>query len=433
MFTLFRLIGWRNLLLGLMAIALLLLIRRQFFQSDQQQLRVQALFSQVDFVQELRLVTYYTEELLQIGGYDDLQQEIRILEMQQADRERDSLRLISQATAARHLDQEVRAELLTLGEELRRYRDHADRIKDSLRAYPRGWRRIRRTLENDPNALGREVRAWHRHWQNLERSPEAVDYQRLIEGQVAKVRAHLETREDSLRDEVDRMKNRLRVARNSLRAAEENRNKNDAELSQLRRELRQIRINLQARQSELLAIQEQEANQEIRREPPKLLAVVATGVSARTDLRNLRYEVRDDTVLHFFCLPPAEIDPRVAMELAGEEARFSLLSNRLLGLFGQRNGFDSDRESVYLQVYREMKVALEAMRQNVVLDALRRGILTEADQLARDYLTRMGYSLGFARVTFGEPCEPRTPTPALAASGSPVVDSLAQQIGQASP
>ena len=83
------------------------------------------------------------------------------------------------------------------------------------------------------------------------------------------------------------------------------------------------------------------------------------------------------------------------MNLAGENGRFSLLSGRLNGLLNPPKGEDDKRESVYLQVYREMKAALESMKQDVILNALHRGILEEADQLTRSYLEETGHALGF--------------------------------------
>ncbi len=435
MLTFLRMIGWRNLLIVIMALALVLLIRRSFFGQSQQEIRVNALFDQVDFVQELNLVTYYSEELLQIGGQDDIKHDIRSLETRQRDLQEEEIRLQAHDRLGQRRDSISSSRLLGLRDDLRQQTGRLDHVRDLLRDYPRLWAGIRGKLRKNPNAFGGQVAGWYRHMENLGRSDEANRFEQQIKQEVEAQATRLADEKSRLEAQISRIREQIRIEERSLKSIRQERNQHHEALVKLQLELEQTTLTLRSRQEELAAIDSLADSRPVRQNPPKLMAVVATGVSARTDLSQLNYEIIQDSILHFSCLPQAEIDPRVEMNLAGEKGRFSLLSGRFNGLFNPPRGEDGNRESIYLMVYREMKAALESMRQEVILNALQRGILEEADGLTRSYLEETGHALGFARVTFGAPCEAPhkegdVSTEASTDQGQETVDSLLQEIGE---
>ena len=283
--TLLRMIGWRNLLIGIMALALILLVRRAFLGQSQQEVRVNALFDQVDFVQELNLVTYYSEELLQIGGAEDLNQEIRSLQTQERDLQEEEIRLRAQTQLGHQRDSISSSRLLRLRIELRTELDRIRQLKDLIGDYPKLWAGARNKLRSAPNTFGQDVARWYRHIENLGRSHEAEAFEDLIMQELARQVGHLENEKIQLQGQVSRTREQIRVEERSLKSIRRDRNDSHQALVAVQSELEQVALTLQAKQGELAAIDSLENSRPVRQNPPKLMAVVSTGVSAKTDLK----------------------------------------------------------------------------------------------------------------------------------------------------
>ena len=395
MLTLFRLIGWRNLLIFIMAVALFLLVRQVFFTKDQQEMRVNALFDEVEFVQELRLVTYFSEELLEIGRQDNIGYRMEELTIEERNLKRDSITQTATLRASLKRDSLTRLRLAHLEGQMRVCETQQKSLSESIKDYPRLWRGIERRLAADPRAFGDKCGIWYAHMKEAKRGRQADRMKDSISLLVRGLRAKETQRMDKLDVQMHNLQEKRRIARQSLKTIEGNLEESTILLERTLAELLEV--------STTLASMREGADETEVKGAPKLMAVVSTSVSALTDLSRLKYEVVNDTLLRITCLPAAEIDPRVQMELAGEEGRFSLASRRLRDFFGKNE--TAEGEGRYLQVYLEMKDALERTRKQVVFDAMERGILEEADQLARSYLEETALALGFSEVDFEAICE----------------------------
>jgi hypothetical protein len=424
MVSLFRLIGWRNLLIFILAAGAILMAWRLFFSQSKQEMRVSALFDQVEFVQELELVTYYSEEILEVGATDPYGRRIEELQVEINTLKGDSTRY---DTLLKFAQQQV-------NHDRHRYQLSQAReqeVEDSLQLVSgkmtggwltNDWRLIERALEADPNAYDDQVAQKYAIYQSIEgqdREHAQLFRQSIIE--------RVKTLSRTYEQVVARLKGqrgRLRAERNMLRAS----------LKSAEADLQDAFLNRGEATERIKALTRERLEQQALRQhegeitPPKLLAVVSTAVSARSDLSQVGYEVIDDSTLRFTCLPRAEIDPRVQMDLADETGRFSLASglNQLFADQDLKDRIDKD-QSLYLQAYVELKEAMEQARQKVIYQAYERGILAEADQLTQTYLAEMAQALGFTQVTFGQACN-ADQEQAEASALSPVDSTIDQRV-----
>ncbi|MEM9983531.1 MAG: DUF4230 domain-containing protein [Bacteroidota bacterium] len=395
MLTLFRLIGWRNLLIFILAVALFLLVRQVFFSKDQQEMRVNALFDEVEFVQELRLVTYFSEELLEIGRQDEIGYRLEELRIEERNLKRDSLTQAATLRGSLQRDSLTRLRLAQLEGQMRSCETQKKSLSESIKDYPRLWKGIQKRLESNQRCFGDQCGIWYAHWKQEKRGRKADRMKDSISLLVRGLRAKETQRMDKLEVQMHNLHEKRRIARQSLKTIEGNLEESTILLEKTLTELLEVSTTLAAMQAG--------AEETETKGTPKLMAVVSTSVSAFTDLSRLKYDVVNDTLLRITCLPAAEIDPRVQMELAGEKGRFSLAFRRFRDFFGKNA--TSEGEGRYLDVYLEMKDAMERTRKQVVFDAMERGILEEADQLAQAYLKETALALGFSEVEFEAVCE----------------------------
>ena len=70
----FRWVGIKNVLIIILGAVVFFFLKDRFFTPSQKQVEVTSLFQKVEYVEELKLVSYYYEEIVAIGTSDRLQQ-----------------------------------------------------------------------------------------------------------------------------------------------------------------------------------------------------------------------------------------------------------------------------------------------------------------------------------------------------------------------
>lgn len=413
--ALFRAIGWRNLLLVLLAIAVFFLVRSQFFPDNPAKPRVVSLFDKVEYVRELRLVTHYSEELLEIGVQDALARKVE----RQEEKAENALLLARQLDAKSELANnyafQVAANVANLDRRKRALIEERDRLTTSFRTFDPGRRvtvrEVHRIIRQHPNAysdsLRNKVRLWAdytRKFQMASSSSDRQEYKRQIKifeesiipiatEEAARRKEQFETELARIERDLDQIKSALDAARKEEKRAEKEARHSSDEAIEAGLQYQQDTVLLRELETEL-AIQEVNPL-------PKLIAVVSTEVTAMVNLEGMETDI-DDQNLTICGVPPAVIDTNVRIELSSEN-RFLTAKN--LTIFSSGKSEDEIEKGMYYHVYEEMKEALAEIEPEVIADAVKRGILDEADELALEYLEKMGRSLGFTQVSVLEDCD----------------------------
>lgn len=411
--ALFRAIGWRNLLLVILAISVFFLIKRQFFPDNPAEPRVISLFDKVEYVRELRLVTHYAEELLEIGVQDALARKVE----RQEEKAENSLLLSRQLTAKSDLANnyafQVASNVANLDRRKRALIVERDQITTMFREFDPGnrvtVREVKRILNQHPDAFSDSLKNKVQIWTNLTRqmANNASDRQTFKQTirEFEKEIIQIATEEASRRKEqfeidlanleraLDQVKSALESAKDEERRAEKQARHSSDEA---------IEAGLQYQQDTvLLGELERELSIQETNPLPKLIAVVSTEVTAMVNLEGMETEINDQD-LRICGVPPAVIDTNVRIELSSDN-RFLTAKN--LTIFSSGKSEDEIEKGMYYHVYEEMKEALAEIEPEVIADAIDRGILEEADKLALEYLEKMGRSLGFSHVDVLESCE----------------------------
>ncbi len=402
----FRMIGWRNLLLVILAATVFFLIRSQFYAKNPAQPRVISLFDKVEYVRELRLVTHFSEELLEIGVQDALARKL-----QKQEEKLENIRLLARQLQEKEiLASEYAGKVSNSEAQLERRKRELINRRDSLNqdfraTYPGRRitaREIARILREHPNAFSSELREKVRFWSML---PSEQDEKQLFNKEIREMaeEERLEKKESydvrlaELEQQLDQVKVFLSQVKDERKRAEKEARRSISDAVEAQLELEQDSVLYEELKIDL-------ANQQI--DPlPKLLAVVSTEVTAYVDLQGMESDLDGQSL--FLCgIPPAQVDSNVRIRLSTDN-RF-LTASRLTDLI-PRNSADEVQKGVYYHVYEEIKEALAEMESEAITHAIDRGILEEADGMARQYLEQMGRSLGFNQVNVRMSCEESVP------------------------
>ncbi len=409
--ALFRSIGWRNLLLGILAIAVFVLIRRQFFPENPAKPRVVSLFEKVEYVRELRLVTHYSEELLEIGVQDALSRK----KERQEEQAENALLLVGQLTAKSELANnyagQVAANVANMAQRKRLLAERRDRLVKNFRQMDPGRRvsakEVQKIIREHPNAFSDQLKHQVSLWAmspNIDRQQrkmfeEEIETMALKESEERK-KKHITTMQ-AIDLELKQIKDALDLAEDEERRAEKVARNTSKEAMEAQTRYEQDTVLL----NELIfEIEYQEANP-----LPKLIAVVSTEVTALVDLEGMESDL-DGELLTICGVPPARVDSNVRIKLSSDN-RFLTAKN--LTMFSTNKTEDEIEKGMYYHVYEEMKEALAEMEVEVISDAIERGILEEANEMGLEYLAQMGRSLGFSQVQVLESCDPQPDTPAI--------------------
>lgn len=405
--ALFRSIGWRNLLLGILAVAVFILVKRQFFPKNPAEPRVVSLFEKVEYVRELRLVTHYSEELLEIGVQDALSRK----KERQEEQAENSLLFMHQLEAKSELASEyagqVAANVANLTQKKRLLIERRDSLARRFREVDPGRkvsvREVRKILDNSPQAFSNELKQKVNFYvmatglsrQDKKRFEEEIEAMALQESEARK--NLFTTRMTEIEREIRQTKDALKLAEEEEKRAEKVARNASQEAVEAQTKYEQDTVLL----NELIfELKYQETNP-----LPKLIAVVSTEVTALVDLEGMSSDLEDD-LLSVCGVPPAKVDSNVRIKLSSDN-RFLTAKN--LTLFTTDKTEDQIEKGMYYHVYEEMKEALADMEDEVISDAIDRGILEEANEMALEYLEQMGRSLGFAQVQVRESCDPDAP------------------------
>lgn len=406
--------------MGILAVAVFILVKRQFFPENPAEPRVVSLFEKVEYVRELRLVTHYSEELLEIGVQDALSRK----KERQEEQAENALLLVGQLAAKSELANnyagQVAANVANMAQRRRLLVEKKDSLNKNFRQIDPGkrvsTREVRKIIRDHPLAFSKALKdkvnflvmATGLSRDDKKRFEEEIEAMALQESEERKKKFTIEM--EAIELELRQLKDALKLAEEEERRAEKVARNSSREASEAQTQYEQDTVLLNEL---ILELEFQETNP-----LPKLIAVVSTEVTALIDLEGMESDL-DGDLLTICGVPPARVDSNVRIKLSSDN-RFLTAKN--LTMFSTNKTEDEIEKGMYYHVYEEMKEALAEMESEVISDAIERGILDEANEMGLEYLEQMGRSLGFAQVEVRESCDPQKTVAAIDAEA--VADSI---------
>ncbi|MDP5170695.1 MAG: DUF4230 domain-containing protein [Bacteroidia bacterium] len=411
----FRFVGWRNLLLVILAIAVFFLIRTQFFPKNPAAPRVISLFDRVEYVRELRLVTFYSEELLEIGVQDALSRKVERQEEAVENAVLLRTQLAQKNELANGYAAKAAANRISLERRLRFQLRERDSLVSNFRDVDPGRRvtarELQRILQDHPNAYSPELRNKVRMWATL---PNSQAEKKLFEEEIKSMaETESENKRASHKIELQKLDGQIAQVREFLDQAKEEEKRAEREARNSNSEASQAYLQFRQDSVLLVELKIELVNQQVN-PLPKLIAVVSTEVTAFVDLEGMDSDI-EDNMLTLCGVTSARVDSNVRINLSSDNRYLTAKNLTILSTGKSENEIEM---GVYYHVYEEMKEALVEMKSKVISDAIERGLLVEADQMARNYLEQMGRSLGFGKVVVKESCEEPKPASVLAQEAS---------------
>ncbi len=419
----FRFVGWRNLLLILLLIAVYILVRRQFFADNPATPRVTSLFDKIEYVRELRLVTFYSEEILEIGAADAIARKIE----RQEEKMENARFYHQQLQAKAELSRSYAIQTAANSTSLEQRRRELIRVKDSLLSSFRDLdpgrninvRKVERILKVNPRAFSPEIQNKVLLWSTLlNNQPEKQLFEQEIVTLARKEAQARQLAHEKALATVDQDIARIKIYLDQAKT-EEDRSEKDArqaneEASKALNELRQDSLLWRSLTFEL------DRGRDVPL--PKLIAVVSTEVSAYVDLAGMSSEINEQN-LTLCGISPARIDSNVRIHLTTDNTYLTTTKLNAL-ITGQTE--TEIKEGVYYYVFEEMQEEIGKMKAKVISEAIQRGILTQANEMATQYLNQMGRSLGFSEVEVNASCDPLSVAPVAAGQLDSLLNSTDQ-------
>ncbi|MEO1448940.1 MAG: DUF4230 domain-containing protein [Bacteroidota bacterium] len=367
-----------------------------------------ALIKQIEYIEQLHLVTYYYEEIITIGTRDRINTLVQDFETDLKEEE-DALFPLEFDMAKAEAEYQAAVEayfaedtaLSNIGLRLRQARARLDEIKG-------GNGGLYKLLEDAPKRFGRAVESAYANYVIALRAfenPSAAGINKKT------ARRQLRAAEKLLNESLEEEK-RIRSNTRSkyLELYEHARSRQQGTLKRIRKQKddAQKALNKATRRYERQAkkvatargkwerarAQWEELQRQDRDIQPKLLIVAPAEVSGFVDLSKLAYrsveipaEGTAQPIMQVI-LPPAQMD----------SVRIDLDSTDHFDL-GRKMDISLTEDGVYFEIFQQLKDALEEKRGELRERALEKGILTETQRLAaeyvRDFVGGLGYQVEF--------------------------------------
>lgn len=391
----FRWVGFRNFLTFALILVIFFLVRNRFFAKTDGEIQVTSLFKKIEYVQNLRLVSYYYEEIVAIGTSDRLQKLVNRAEdhVDDARREvifaellRDSLKVKMEKAIEEHESVDstlirIENDYLSLSDSLQKYniKSFKKLTKLSPQRLSEYDANIKAKLQehqvNEPLATDRRRERNAKNQRQKELEGEILT---LLERKSTRFKRRLESKKKILQQ----MTKQSKVLRKDLKKAKKNAEKRfqDAaeKVMKLRGELEKSKENLMESQKEL---------EKLKGDPlPKLLVVVSAEVTGMVDLKKMEIETVGLDSLTVVSMPHAVTD---SVNIRMSDTKRFLANNKKDGIFS------SGEEGLYYEVYQQLKDAMTETESRVLQKALDAGILAETNEMAHEYIRNVTRSMGF--------------------------------------
>jgi hypothetical protein len=367
-----------------------------------------SLFKSIEYVEELRLATYYFEEMLILGTPQNVKKIRDDLEVEVHELEEDVQRKKFVADQGEKRLQEMESKIFSNEPELSEAEQKLSDLKRLLDAVPSGFNRIRRALESRPGFLGDSVaqaflqlqvtqqayegepwerfrgrkkreerRLWNDSLKRVEQQLEqAVERERDLRWNTWKRQEALTQR---LQKNIDETEKALKKQRKEVEKALE---KARDDLKEARKKLQNKAVELERAEAEFDRVTENQGDTI----QPKLLVIAEAQVSGYINLKKLRISqgLFEDSLA--VLLPEAEIDSVI----------FQLDSAQLYPL--ARPGSEKTEEGAYYDIFQQIKNAIIQAEGRVKKRAIEAGIKAETRRLAEDYVRDFAANLNLGVV-----------------------------------
>lgn len=431
-----RWIGARNLLIIILGLSLFIIGRSIWSNKEAEQVPITSLFKNIEYVQELRLVTYYYDELLDVGTSDRLQNLVN-----QA--EEDSIAAVQDLEGARFLRERsfkaltVAIERFETSKTFLSTDSTLNRLKSELQLADARFQqhnlslfvRVAAQLRVDSTIYGKKVWDLYKDYEETNRAIE----NKTVRGKEKKakkdtrkvqkdlVMSAFNSRKDSLKADISFREAVLKETENTLKESRQSfrRSRNEAqnafgkaekgvadaikEVEDKSRHLAKARAVLRARNS----------GPDSLRNMPNLLVIASAEATGKVDLKQLRYDIIGADSISVTQMPQAEMD---SIEIILPKEKRYLVGDEKPKVSGRKA-----ETGIFFEVYRQLKEAIGEAKMRVKTRAIDAGIYEETSAMARQYVMDFGKSMGY-RVGFADEMVPDAAQQAQITS-----DSIRQQ------
>jgi hypothetical protein len=422
------------LLLGIIAVFILLIWGGdRWSKSRKYDQQATALMQKIEYVQELKLVTFYYEEILTLGKRERVNRMFQRAQEELAEMESELYGAeleVARAEAALEDANEAYFQADTLMTEYRNRLRQARRLYEDFKAINMG--NIQEKMYTQPRRFGeRFYQAYEdymiknqalRNASNLNRKKfkqeleiATEDLKDLMKEQK---KVYKNTRDKYL-EEFDRQQD---LQKDQTKAAKSAKKRAENVLEQAQRAYFNIqeRVNEQKEKRDRAQVELQKAQASGEDVEPRLLVVVPVEVSAYVDMRELKLEAfgnlaeeSPDSIL--VTLPEPQLDSvLVDLDSTGNYnlgARFQLLD------------LNDNQDGFYHELYLQLRDEIKEVKLQVKEKAIRSGILTETEEMARAYIRDFAGGMGYGVRFKSDEAAAQTQTDPAEISAGPAFDS----------
>ncbi|MEM7659560.1 MAG: DUF4230 domain-containing protein [Bacteroidota bacterium] len=421
------------LLLGIIAVFILLIWggdrwskSRKF---DQQ---ATALMQKIEYVQELKLVTFYYEEILTLGKRERVNKVFQRAQEELADLESDLYGAELEVARAESALEDATEAFFAVDTTMAEYRNHlrqARRIYEDFKEVSMG--NIQNKMSQQPRRFGNQFyQAYESYmitdqaFQNASRlnrkqfkkdRDQAVDELKEVMKERKKI---LKNTRDKYLEEYDRQQ---KLQKDQTKVVKQAKKKAENSYDQAQRAYFKImeEVNEQKEIRDRAKVELEKAQAVGEDVEPRLMVVVPVEISSYIDMSQLQMEAfggpeetTKDSLL--VTLPAPQLDS-VLVDLDST-------GNYNLGAKFQLLDLNDEGDGFYHELYLQLRDEIQEVKLHVKEKAIRSGILSETEEMAQAYVRDFASGMGYG-VRFQNRIEPQQTTGPAADATGPAYDS----------
>lgn len=355
------------------------------------------IFKSIEYVEELRLTTYFFEELLILGTPENVKQMRDDLQ-----KELEDLRVVEQRRSfiveqAQNRLKSITDSIFTDNPELANLRQTADQLQDLYKDINISDRRILNRLEENNERYGTEIMEKFKQYQTVEQKIKDTrgNQRKQWESNLNMVAQNLSELIDTERRlrwnswqkkqaDLDLLQTGDKGAQRRLK---KDKGEAEKELKKAQKSLEDIQDDITKKKTELERA-EKELEEAIATQQdtlkPKLMIIARAQISGYVNLKDLKINQRqfDDTLEVY--VPPPMLDSVIVM-IDDDSTRLYPLAKPELG--------KTSEDGAYYDIFKQLKNAIILAEGQVKKRAIEAGILAETRKLTREYITQFAGNL----------------------------------------
>ena len=412
-----RWLGIKNLLIIILGTSIFFIGKSYWQKRKAARMPIESLFKEIKYVQELRLITYYYDELLDVGTSDryenlvneaEAEREISIQELRAA-------RFFKERAEKGMVDAQLQFEASkrststnTTLQELRtriRKADSAHNVhKISL------FVNVIERIKTNDTIFGQEIRNLYQAYDKVDReikdkktndgkvlSKRELKLKRKNDRPAAKqaIMNAFNIRKKNLKQEVDKLETVYKRTEKAIVDARQSlkgiRNAAEKEFRKAERQLKAALEDSTDKEQYLSrAMRERDAKKQAdslsgEKAAPNMIVIASAEVTGFVDLKQLEFDYVNEDSIVITRLPEAMLDS-IIIKLP-KKKRY------IVGDVKPKQ--NPNGKGIFFEVYKQLKEAISEAKDRVKERALDAGILNDTEIMARQYLVNFGKSMGY--------------------------------------